>query len=145
VTAKAKGIVSEEHPLFAGVASGMAVDRDIVETIREADLILGIGFDPVECDKTWFADVDNLATIDSASMRWGNYHPVEAIGDISNLVVRLTASIQQPKPWPAELLESRRKAIRRAPMECANGLSPLRLIEELRPVFPRDDHHWAQS
>ena len=131
VTPKAKGIVSEDHPLFLGVASGMAIDRDIVETIRTADLILGIGFDPVECDKTWFATVEMVA-IDSASMAEGEYRPLEAIGDLASLVSALPAT---PKPWPAELLERRRQAIRRNP---AGGLSPLRLIEELRAIFPRD-------
>src|SRR5206468_9201448 len=122
-----------DHPLFLGVASGMAIDRDIVETIRSADLVLGIGFDPVECDKTWFADV-NMVAIDSVSMAEGDYHPVEAIGDIAELAAGLAVT---PKPWPSDLLEVRRAAIRRKPMECANGLSPLRVIEELRSVFPR--------
>jgi len=131
VTPKVKGIVSEDHPLFCGVASGMAIDRDIVETIRAADLILAIGFDPVECDKTWFADVD-VVSIDSVSMAEGRYKPLEAIGNISSLVAALDL---ESKPWPRDLLEKRRNAIRRTP---ASGLSPLRLIEELRSVFPRD-------
>jgi acetolactate synthase I/II/III large subunit len=131
VTPKAKGIVSEDHPHFLGVASGMAIDRDIVETIRTADLILAVGFDPVECDKTWFADVD-VVSLDSASMAEGRYQPLEAIDDLTSLVGALSPD---PKPWPAEILEARRSAIRRKP---ADGLSPLRLIEELRSVFPRD-------
>lgn len=137
VSAKAKGIVAEDHPLFAGVATGMAIDKDIVETIRSADLILGIGFDPVECDKTWFADVPMVA-IDSCSMAEGRYHPEEAIGNIETLVTRLTASIRTAKPWPGELLASRRQAILRTPAAAARGLSPLRVIEELRSVLPRD-------
>ncbi|MGH9469246.1 MAG: thiamine pyrophosphate-binding protein [Terriglobia bacterium] len=64
VTPKAKGILREDHPLFLGVASGMAIDRDILETLRTADLILAIGFDPVEADKTWFADL-NVAALDA--------------------------------------------------------------------------------
>jgi acetolactate synthase I/II/III large subunit len=131
VTPKAKGIASEDHPLFAGVASGMAIDRDIVETIRTADLVLAIGFDPVECDKTWFADIDIVA-LDSVSMAEGRYCPLEAIGDIASLISALSLA---PKPWPPALLEKRRAAIQRQPM---TGLSPLRLIEELRSVFPRD-------
>lgn len=131
VTPKAKGVVSEDHALFLGVASGMAIDRDIVETIRTADLILGIGFDPVECDKTWFATVDMVA-IDTSSMCEGEYRPLEAIGDLVWLVSELPVL---PKPWPADLLEQRRQATRRT---AAAGLSPLRLIEELRAVFPRD-------
>ena len=110
VTPKAKGIASEDHPLFAGVASGMAIDRDIVETIKSADLVIGIGFDPVECDKTWFADVDVVA-LDSASMAEGRYQPFEAIGDLGALVASLNPA---PRPWPPELRESRRAATTRA-------------------------------
>lgn len=131
VTPKVKGIVSEDHPLFAGVASGMAIDRDILETIRAADLILAIGFDPVECDKAWFAEVE-VVSIDCASMAEGRYRPLEAIGDIASLAAALKPD---PKPWPRDLLEKRRNSIRRTPV---SGLSPLRLIEELRAVFPRD-------
>jgi acetolactate synthase-1/2/3 large subunit len=135
-TAKAKGIVREDHPLFAGVASGMALDREIVETIRASDLVLAIGFDPVECDKTWFAEVE-IAAIDAVSMAEGDYRPCEAIGDIPALAGELLAGIAEPKPWPRDLFDRCRNAIRRAPFESADGLSPLRLIEELRCVFPR--------
>jgi len=137
VTSKAKGIAREDHPLFAGVASGMAIDREIVETVRAADLILGIGFDPVECDKTWFADVPMVA-LDTASMSEGGYGPLEAIGALHSLLAQLTAGITQPKPWPPELLDARRAAILRMPLASSAGVSPLRLIEELRSVFPRD-------
>jgi acetolactate synthase I/II/III large subunit len=130
VTPKVKGIVDEDHPLFLGVASGMAIDRDIVDTIHEADLVLAVGFDPVECDKTWFAKT-KIAAIDSVSMREGEYCPEEAIGDIAKLV----AQLDSPKPWPADLVEKRRAAIRRTP---SKGAAPLRMIEELRRVFPRD-------
>jgi len=124
VTPKAKGIAGEDDPLFAGVASGMAIDRDIVEIIKSADLVVGIGFDPVECDKTWFADIE-VASIDSASMAEGRYRPLEAIGDIGALVASLAPT---PKPWRAIL--PRREA--------GTGLSPLRLTEGLRSIFPRD-------
>src|SRR5574337_894903 len=55
-TPKGKGIVPEDHPGFLGVAGGMAIDSVIVETLALSDLIVGIGFDPVECDKPWFLD-----------------------------------------------------------------------------------------
>lgn len=134
VTPKVKGIVPEDHRLFLGVASGMAIDRDIVETIKTADLILGIGFDPVECDKSWFADV-RIAALDTVSMAEGAYRPIEAIGDLTALLGALTTRISAPKPWPSALLDARRKAIHRQPRD---GESPLRLIEELRSIFPRE-------
>jgi acetolactate synthase I/II/III large subunit len=131
VTPKAKGIVPEDHPGFLGVASGMAIDRDILGTIEAADLVLAIGFDPVECDKTWFAKTE-IVSIDSVSMAEGDYHPTEVIGDIAGLVDQLPKAA---KRWPADLLQSRRAAIVRQPIA---GLSPLRVIEELRTIFPRD-------
>jgi acetolactate synthase-1/2/3 large subunit len=135
VTPKAKGIVSEDHPLFLGVASGMAIDGDILETIRAADLLLAIGFDPVECDKTWFAKTE-IVSIDSASMAEGDYRPVEAVGDIARLVGELRV---EGKAWPEELIEKRRAAMRRKALgSTADGLSPLRAIEEMRAGFPRD-------
>ncbi len=131
ITPKAKGIASEDHPLFCGVASGMCIDRDILDTIAEADLVLAIGFDPVECDKTWFTKT-NIVSIDNATMREGDYRPEESIGDIAQLLAELNPT---PKPWPVDLFAKRRAAIERAPI---GGLSPLRMIQELRAVFPRD-------
>jgi acetolactate synthase-1/2/3 large subunit len=137
VTPKVKGVVTEEHPRFLGVATGMAIDKDVVVTIRSADLILAIGFDPVEADGTWFTEIDVVA-IDSTSMAAGEYHPLEVIGDFSLLVTQLAASIAEPRPWPKDLLQDRREAIRRSPENSGQGVSPLRLIEGLRSTFPRN-------
>lgn len=136
VTPKVKGILPEDNPLFLGVASGMAIDSDIVETIRAADIVLGVGFDPVECDKTWFADIE-CVSLDCAEMSGGDYRPLEAIGEIPKLLLAFTEKLQA-KPWPADLLRARRRAIVRRPPDSRGGLSPLRLIEELRARFPQD-------
>ncbi len=133
VTPKAKGILSEDDPLFLGVATGMAIDRDIVETVHCADLVIGIGFDPVECDKTWFAEVP-IVSIDDATMSEGSYHPHEVIGSIPLLLESLAVVA---KPWPDQLVKHRRQAATRVPESPENGLSPLRAIEILRSVFPR--------
>jgi len=45
VTYKAKGVVPDEHPWFAGIFTNGAIDRGIVD---ESDLLIGVGFDPVE-------------------------------------------------------------------------------------------------
>lgn len=133
VTPKVKGIVPEDHPLFAGVASGMAMDRPIVEAIRSADLIVAIGFDPVECDKTWFADV-NVVALDTAPMAEGSYAPLEAIGDLTQMLDELSKKTAQSPNWlPGLPLVQQRPTDSPGP-----ALSPLRVLEELRSVFPRD-------
>ena len=45
VTYKAKGVVPDDHPCFAGVFTNASIERPIVNA---SDLILGIGLDPVE-------------------------------------------------------------------------------------------------
>lgn len=58
VTPKVKGIVDETLPNFVGVISGMAADGIMVDAIKAADLLIGVGLDPVEIDKTWHAELD---------------------------------------------------------------------------------------
>jgi acetolactate synthase-1/2/3 large subunit len=51
VTYKAKGVVADAHPWFAGVFMNAHVDQAVV---AEADLIIGLGLDPVELlPKPW--------------------------------------------------------------------------------------------
>jgi acetolactate synthase-1/2/3 large subunit len=57
VTPKVKGIVDETAPTFVGVAGGMAADGLMCEALEAADLRVGFGFDPVEVDKTWHAEL----------------------------------------------------------------------------------------
>ncbi|PYV43101.1 MAG: hypothetical protein DMG06_11935 [Acidobacteria bacterium] len=137
VTPKAKGIVPEDHPFFLGVATGMAIDQEMIATLRAADLVIGIGFDPVECDRTWFAELEIVA-IDSVSMAEGAYHPMEAIGEISSIINQLATSVAEAKPWPEDLLQFRRRKVYRSPGPSGKNISPLGLIEGLRSVFPRN-------
>jgi len=57
VTPKVKGWVDETNDNFVGVLGGMAVDGLMVDALKHADLLVGFGFDPVEVDKTWHADL----------------------------------------------------------------------------------------
>jgi acetolactate synthase-1/2/3 large subunit len=57
VTPKVKGIVDETGPNFVGVISGMAADGLMVDALKSADLLIGLGLDPVEVDKTWHAEL----------------------------------------------------------------------------------------
>ena len=56
VTAKVKGIVNERSIGFVGVVGGMAMDDVMRDAIRNADLVIGFGLDPVEVDQTWHAE-----------------------------------------------------------------------------------------
>jgi acetolactate synthase-1/2/3 large subunit len=67
VTPKAKGMVAEDGPGFVGVFGGMALDSLLLEALRAADLVVGVGLDPVEIDKTWHAQREILWTDDAVA------------------------------------------------------------------------------
>ena len=45
VTYKAKGVVPDDHPWFAGVFTNGAIEQPLID---ESDLLIGVGLDPVE-------------------------------------------------------------------------------------------------
>ena len=45
VTYKAKGVVADDHPWFAGVFTNAAIEQQVID---ESDLLIGFGLDPVE-------------------------------------------------------------------------------------------------
>lgn len=139
-TPKAKGIVPETHPRFLGVACGMAIDRAILETLEASDLLVGIGFDPVECDEPWFLHRP-IVNVARWSTHEGAYRPLEIVGDIGAIVPDMAAHLT-PKPWPDAVLHERRRAIARRPNTSdagpSGGLSPLAALEALREVLPEE-------
>jgi acetolactate synthase-1/2/3 large subunit len=136
VTPKAKGLLREDVPGFLGVISGMAIDRTMLETLDHADLLVGIGFDPVECDKPWYIGrrIVNLNRYRTAE---GDYAPIECLGEIAPMVERLQARMT-PRRWPPDLLAARRAAADPAPLPASDGLSPLAAVRALRDVIPSD-------
>jgi acetolactate synthase I/II/III large subunit len=60
ITPMAKGVIPEDHPCYAGVLFHSLSDylEDICE---KSDLVIGIGYDPVECNyESWMPDVPLL-------------------------------------------------------------------------------------
>ena len=57
VTPMAKGIIPDNHPCFAGVLFHALSDR-LERLLQEADLVIGLGYDPVEYNyESWIPDV----------------------------------------------------------------------------------------
>jgi len=137
VTPKAKGMLSEDAPGFLGVVGGMAVDAAVMETVEQADVLLGVGFDPVECDKDWYVR-RRIVNLSRASTAEGAYRPVEPIGDIAESLASLGGF--RPRTWPEDLLAAARARIRPEPLAPSgdDGLSPLAAMRALRDAAPRE-------
>jgi acetolactate synthase-1/2/3 large subunit len=140
VTPKAKGIFPEDHPLFHGVCAGVSGDGPIVDFLATSDLLLGIGFEPVESDKLWHHTMP-LVSLGPKSIAAGSYRPMaEAIGDLATLLDAMRERITGAFEWrPADRDRFRAglESVLR-PSVPPRGLSGYELTRRLRERFPRD-------
>jgi acetolactate synthase-1/2/3 large subunit len=147
VTPKAKGIFPEDHPLFFGVCSGLAADSVIVDFFRKSDLLVGVGFDPVESDKLWHQTM-KLVSIAPVSIAAGEFRPpLELIGDTVASLTALADASYGPYAWTRddersfreELEKTLRGQVGRVGQVGQNGsrgLSALDVTRRLRDLFP---------
>lgn len=98
VTYKAKGVVPDRHPLFGGVFTGGEAEAPL---LREADLIILLGADPVEfIGQPWryAAPVLDFAT---APRRLDYTPPALALHGAWEAAAEQLAGTCPARPWPA--------------------------------------------
>ncbi len=141
VTPKAKGLVPEDHPLFCGVCAGVAADGVIVDFLAAADLVVGLGYDPVESDKIWHQTLP-IVSIGPLSIAAGAFAPRdELVGAFGAAVVGLLAGGLPRSAWSAGEIEAFKAEVRRVLAPAApprSGLSPYEVTCLLRERLPRD-------
>ena len=141
VTPKAKGVFPEDHPLFFGVCAGVSGDAVVCDWLGRADVLVGVGFDPVESDKVWHHTM-RLASIGPMSIAATNFEPVaEAVGDLPSSLARLTARLGgKTFAWTSADRDRFRTELDTVlrPASRPHGLSGFELTRRLRERFPRD-------
>ncbi len=140
LTPMAKGILPENHPAYAGVLFHALSDR-VAETHKQADLVVGVGYDPVEFNyETWMPSVD-LIHIDSqpADIDSTEYPNVlNVVGAIAPSLERLVAMQAQSFNWDFEALAARRKSLFEAFTPQPGRFGPLAALSALREQLPED-------
>jgi acetolactate synthase-1/2/3 large subunit len=141
VTPKAKGILPEDHPLFYGVCAGVAADGLIVDFFGGADLLIGVGFEPVESDKLWHYTM-KLVSVGPVSIAADDYRPhAEAVGDVAQILAELRRVVRGTFEWQASELDRFRadlQGVLRPSASVGPGLSGYELTRRLRALLPRD-------
>lgn len=145
-TYKAKGVVAEDDPLVIGGAGLSPVaDRALFKALHAADLILCLGYDPVEMRDSWIEPWD--ARTDSAEIGWApNEHGVhraklEFVADLRLALGGLASAIpdRAGSTWLDGLPGSVRgeiDAALRPPDDASWG--PHAVVVTCRSVFPRE-------
>jgi len=113
--------------------------------VREADLILTIGFDPVELRSDWIAPWDEKKATVNIDLLPNTHHVyrsmVEYAGSIRGGLRVLVAAAPKrtPSRWPDADLERYRKTVQHAIASSpGKGIGPYQVASALREIFPRD-------
>ncbi len=141
VTPKAKGILPEDHAQYFGVCGGLAADSVIVDFFKRSDLLIGVGFEPVESDKLWHHTM-KLVSVSPISIAAGEFRPaLEVTGDLVQSLATMAAMKFGRFAWTgdecAAFLAELERTLRPAAAS-ERGLSAYDVTRCLRSLFPPD-------
>jgi acetolactate synthase-1/2/3 large subunit len=140
LTPMSKGIFPENHPLYAGVLFH-ALSNHVAKVYREADLVIGIGYDPIEINyEDWMPQIP-LIHIDSipADINKNEYSEVTDItGDLNVILLKILSFSTEAKNWDRKVLAELKKGLFRKLTPAKNSFGPLAVVAELRRTLPRN-------
>ena len=131
----AKGTLPEQHPLAAGCFRGVAAERTLLD---QADLIILIGFDPVEifAPGIWLYGAP-IVSIDEAPFTEGPYRPeIEVVADLEDALNVLAVSVSTHAGWDQSHVGDYRRAREAGLRPGGSGLMPGALIRVARARLP---------
>ena len=138
-TTMAKGLIDEDHPLAIGCIE--RARRQVQRAfLRQADLIVGIGYDTVEVEyEEWIGDVpllqvdiDPVDTDDSVEVR------LEITGDLESSLQRLIALDPVENEWSSDAIARHRTHFQESLRPAGANFSPHQAIDSVRRILPRD-------
>lgn len=149
-TYKAKGVIAEDNPLCLGGAGlSPLADGHLLPLVQQADLILAIGYDPIEMRLGW-RDVWDVATqrvIDIAPVPNTHYMHQAGLNFVADPAMTLEALAQGMKrnsTWPGGQPQTVRHELDQAfPKDDVWG--PAAVISECRDCLPVDTLATADS
>ena len=136
VTPKVKGIVDETASNFVGVVSGMAADGLMCDALAAADLLIGLGLDPVEVDKTWHAELPIHWILEAPNVG-GKVPPGARLLDHAQLLDALLGQ-DPPAKWPAPFqgFQEKRRDMLKNRSAAAGTIWPGDIVQALADVMP---------
>ena len=135
---KSKGVFREDHPLFVGTIEGLGTAR-LFEIIDGCDVVLMVGFDPVEFDRDWTANakVVHVNTVPNNERYYREN--VEIVGPINEAIdaMRSLCGAGEPK-WPSGDVKRIREEFRTFVSPKRGGLTAQQVLAALRAALPED-------
>ena len=141
LTPMAKGMVPEDHPSYAGVLAH-ALANQVGETHQQADLVVGIGYDPIEINyEDWIPNVPllNINTVPADLDQTKYTLACDVVGDLKYALERLaTLGDGEKKDWDMEKLAQRRKKMFEDLRPGSESFGPRAVLSFLREILPEN-------
>lgn len=141
-TYKAKGVIAEDHPMCLG-AAGLSplADGHLLPLVQQADLVLGLGYDPIEMRTGWRDawDINQQRVIDITAVPNNHYmHQANLnfVADTGATLEMLAQSVQARATWAAGE-PGRVRAALAAAFPADDVWGPAAVIAETRTVLPK--------
>lgn len=133
VTPMAKGIIPSDHPCYGGVLFHALSDR-LEKLAGAADLVIGLGYDPVEYNyESWIADVP-LVHFDTVSPDLRISGAIEYVSEPEEWF-RVLSPLRS-SPEMTSLAAEARGEIQETFKRASQGLNPVAVLELLREMLP---------
>jgi acetolactate synthase I/II/III large subunit len=136
VSPMAKGAFPEDDPYFAG-SLDMACNQVVWNLLGASDLILAVGFDPVELIKPWsiktpVVHIDSVPNTDQIY-----YSEVEMVGNIPSILEYMADAYRGQPKSPCD---QHRQALRKAYYEgrVPGKLNPTDIVDAVNEMFPKE-------
>lgn len=142
-TYKAKGILPEDHPLAMGGAGlSPLADKFLVEFVEEADLILLVGYDPIEMRTGWrdVWDPAKQRVVEFAAARNDHYMHHATLAFICNAgegLRAISSAVQPCRTWAGDRAAGLKRVLGEA-FASHGKWGPPAVVETVRSVFPKN-------
>ena len=137
VMPKAKGVIPENHPLFAGVFE-MLGDKLVLEFGARTDLIVACGLDVVEFDKPWnfsapVLHIDALPNSDE-------FYPaeIELVGHLAKALSALAEQLPSRRTWTAPEISAHRRDLLELITRAGAGMASHEVVSAARRILPKE-------
>lgn len=140
LTPMAKGMMSEQHPLYAGVLFH-ALSDEVAKTHSQADLMIAIGYDPVEFNfESWMSNIA-LININSVPLDIDPEEYTDTLhlgGDIALNFSLISDCPTGPSQWDLDALRDRKNSMFERLSPKAEKMGPCGVLDVLRKILPED-------